>query len=209
MIAGVQDRPRATRERIAIGALALFNARGIGRVTTADIAAAAGIREGNLHYHFARKGLLIEDLFARFETEAITIAGHELADPKALSAYLAYQRTWFELMWAYRCFYRDGAEMLDLAPDLRDRIQGLRRKTQTLARNVFEKAISSGLMRIDSEPLTRLLDNLWIVSSYWMNYRALDVALSGRDLAETDLEWGFAQIQNLVAPYLVLPKGRG
>ena len=194
MTKGDLGKAPATRERIAVGALALFNVRGLGRVTTAEIAAAARIREGNLHYHFARKGLLIEALFVRFEVEALAIAGRRPTSPRDVSAYVVYQRDWFDLMWAYRCFYRDGAEMLDLSPKLRERVQGLRRRTQALARDIFEQAIASGLMLIEPETLTSLLDNIWIVSSYWMNYRALDIAFSGRDLAEADLEWGFAQI---------------
>ena len=205
MMAGeASSKPVGTRERIATGALALFNVRGIGRVTTAEIAAAAGIREGNLHYHFARKGQLVEALFAEFEVAALDIAGVPLERADHVSTYFAYQRRWFELMWAYRCFYRDGSDMLELAPALRDRVQQLRRETQARARNVFVQAIEQGLMRITPDGLTRLMDNIWIVSSYWMTYRS-----PGPDLTPADLEWGFAQVQSLVAPYLVPPKGRG
>lgn len=160
-----------TRTRILAVSLALFNARGLGRVTTAEIAAAAGIREGNLQYHFPRKSGLVEAVFAAFEAEALAVAGRMPADPAAPEALLGYQRAWFDLIWRYRCIYRDGIAMVDIAPALRPRIHALRAETQALARGVFEAAVRAGRLRIAPEALGRLIDNAWIVSSHWMNHR--------------------------------------
>lgn len=160
-----------TRTRILAVSLALFNARGLGRVTTAEIAAAAGIREGNLQYHFPRKSGLVEAVFAAFEAEALAVAGRMPADPAAPDALLGYQRAWFDLIWRYRCIYRDGIAMVDIAPALRPRIHALRAETQALARGVFEAAVRAGRLRIAPEALGRLIDNAWIVSSHWMNHR--------------------------------------
>lgn len=185
-----------TRDRILTVSLALFNTRGLGRVTTAEIAAAAGIREGNLQYHFPRKSNLVEAMFASFEVEAIAVAGRLPADPAAL---LAYQRAWFDLIWRYRCVYRDGIAMVEIAPVLRPRIHVLRAETQALARGVFEAAVRAGRLRIGPEALGRLIDNAWIVSSHWMSHRLQ----GGAALTEADRDWGFAQVRDLFAPYLV------
>lgn len=187
-----------TRTRILAVSLALFNARGLGRVTTAEIAAAAGIREGNLQYHFPRKSGLVEAVFAAFEAEALAVAGRMPADPAAPEALLGYQRAWFDLIWRYRCIYRDGIAMVDIAPALRPRIHALRAETQALARGVFEAAVRAGRLRIAPEALGRLIDNAWIVSSHWMNHRLQ----GGTTLTEADLDWGFAQLRDLFAPYL-------
>ena len=178
--------------------MALFNDRGIGRVTTAEIADAARMREGNLHYHFPRKELLIEALFDLFETAALGVAECPLAEGLPGDPYQRYQRSWFELVWRYRCFYRDGTEMLAIAPGLAGRVRTLRSDTQSLARTMFERAIAADLMSIDAADLTRLLDNVWIVSSHWMSYRILGTSV----LAEADLDWGFAQVRALYEPYL-------
>lgn len=187
-----------TRTRILAVSLALFNARGLGRVTTAEIAAAAGIREGNLQYHFPRKSGLVEAVFAAFEAEALAVAGRMPADPAAPEALLGYQRAWFDLIWRYRCIYRDGIAMVDITPALRPRIHALRAETQALARGVFEAAVRAGRLRIAPEALGRLIDNAWIVSSHWMNHRLQ----GGTTLTEADLDWGFAQLRDLFAPYL-------
>jgi AcrR family transcriptional regulator len=193
------DGVPSTRERILAESLALFNARGLGRVTTAEIAAAAAIREGNLQYHFPRKSSLLEALFAAFETEALAVSGRMPADPTAPGALLGYQRAWFDLIWRYRCVYRDGIAMVEIAPALRLRVHALRARTQDLARGVFEGAIRAGRLRIGSEALGRLIDNAWIVSSHWMSHRLQ----GGTALTEADLDWGFAQVRDLFAPYLV------
>lgn len=187
-----------TRTRILAVSLALFNARGLGHVTTAEIAAAAGIREGNLQYHFPRKRGLVEALFAAFETEAVAVAGRMPADPAAPEALLAYQRAWFDLMWRYRCVYRDGIAMVEIAPALRARVHALRAETQALARAVFEAAVRAGRLRVSPDALGRLIDNAWIVSSHWMSHRLQ----GGTALTEADRDWGFAQVRDLFAPYL-------
>ena len=203
---GLQETGRAadgpalsTRDRILAVSLDLFNARGLGRVTTAEIAAAVGIREGNLQYHFPRKSGLVEALFAAFEAEAVAVAGGMPADAGAPEALLAYQRAWFDLIWRYRCIYRDGIAMVEIAPSLRPRVHALRARTQARARGVFEAATRAGRLRIDPEGLGRLIDNAWIVSSHWMSHRLQ----GGTALTEADLDWGFAQVRDLFAPYLV------
>lgn len=196
--AAAQEAP-STRERILAVSLALCNTRGLGRVTTAEIAAAAGIREGNLQYHFPRKSGLVEAMFSRFEAEAVAVAGRMPTDPSAPEALLGYQRAWFDLIWRYRCVYRDGIAMVEIAPALRPRVHALRAQTQDLARGVFEAAVTAGRLRIRPEALGRLIDNAWIVSSHWMSHRLQ----GGTELTEADLDWGFAQVRDLFVPYLV------
>src|SRR3954453_5926178 len=188
----------STRDRILAVSLALFNARGLGLVTTAEIAAATGIREGNLQYHFPRKSGLVEAMFAGFEAEAVAVAGRMPADPAAPEALLAYQRAWFDLIWRYRCVYRDGIAMGEIAPALRPRVHALRARTQALARGVFEAGVRAGRLRIDPDALGRLIDNAWIVSRPWMSHRLQ----AGTAMTEADLDWGFAQVRDLFPPYL-------
>jgi AcrR family transcriptional regulator len=191
-------KPR-TRDRIVAESLALFNAKGIGHVTTAEIAAVSRMREGNLQYHFPRKSHLVEAVFAAFAAEAEAVAGRLPEDFSRPDALLAYQRSWFELIWRYRCMYRDGIAMVEIAPELRAQVRLLRQRTQDLARGVFVAAIAAGRLSIDEPTLTRVLDNAWIVSSHWMSFRVHGAA----DLDEADLEWGFGQVRALFQPYLM------
>ena len=142
-----------TRGNILEVSLGLFNERSPAQVTTAEIAAAAGIAEGNLHYHFRRKADLLVALFDMFEAEAMAAAVFELEpDDAPLTAYVDYQRKWFRLMWAHRWFYRDAASLYSLAPALRLRVRTLAIRAQDLAR-VYRTRFSghkSVLMRLPS-----------------------------------------------------------
>ena len=62
----------STREDIPRSARALFMEKGYNGVSMRDIAEAAGIRVGNLTYHFPRKELLVETLFEARESRIQT-----------------------------------------------------------------------------------------------------------------------------------------
>lgn len=194
-----------TRERVLEVALALFNQQGAAHVTTAEIAAHAGINEGNLYYYFHRKEQLIEALFGRFETEVLRVADQPISDPGDPSAYADYQRGWFGLMWNYRCFYRDGAIMREMAPVLRERLRTLNARGQQRVRHVFALMIAHGLMRARPEELDALISNIWIVSSYWMDFRRVET--DRLTTAPDDLAWGFRQVEALYSS-LLTERGR-
>ena len=55
-----------TRDRILTIARDLFNSERFGNVTTADLANACGIAEGNLWYHFKNKRALLDAITEMF-----------------------------------------------------------------------------------------------------------------------------------------------
>jgi AcrR family transcriptional regulator len=187
-----------TRERVLQVALALFNERGADRVTTAEIAQAAGINEGNLYYYFQKKEQLVLALFEFFAAATIAAAELEPADPADPASYASYQRGWFELMWEYRFFYRDGGALRVLAPSLRDALAVLSRRSQAALRHVFLLLRANGLMHASDSEIDVLIGNLWIVSSYWMDFRLAD---RGGPVTREDLAWGLRQVEALAAPY--------
>lgn len=199
MPSAARTEERGTRQRVLAIALALFNERGLANVTTAEIAGTARIREGNLHYHFSKKAQLITALFDALEDQALRIAGRRF-DRHDPAEYADYQRAWFRLMWDFRCFYRDAVAAQQIARGLRPRMRAVHGRTQELVRRVLDEAVAHGLMRATPRELDRLLSNIWIVSSYWMDY--LRLRTQGVDLQRQHLEWGYAQVQSLYAPYL-------
>ena len=61
-----------TRDDILQCARALFMEKGYNNVSMRDIAEAAGIRVGNLTYHFPRKELLVEAIYSAPESKMYT-----------------------------------------------------------------------------------------------------------------------------------------
>jgi len=192
---------RNTRQRILDAALVLFNERSPAQVTTAEIAEATGIAEGNLHYYFRKKADLLLALFEVFEAEAGSVAARDLGgDNPPLKAYVDYQRDWFRLMWTHRWLYRDTASLYSIAPEMRARAHALSSRAQRLVRSVFQQMIRSGVLRASADEAEHLLANVWIVSLYWIDYLRFT---SGREaLGQGDFAWGYKQVLALYSQLL-------
>ena len=177
----------------------LFNERGPAAVTTAEIAAAVGINEGNLYYHFQRKEQILEALFSAFEARLEAVATAYVA-PGGATRYAPYLAGWFTLMWEWRFFYRDGATIFRLAPSLRARLKTLSDAGQDHVRQALAGMQAAGLLAAGPAETEHLIVNAWIVSTYWIDYLR-----SRRGLGEVrreHLDWGAAQVASLFRPYL-------
>lgn len=91
-----------TREIILQCARELFMERGYNSVSMRDIAEAAGIRVGNLTYHFPRKELLVEAIYSAPESKMYT--------PEALESPEAFREYFRHLLSVQRraAFYFDS-----------------------------------------------------------------------------------------------------
>lgn len=192
-------RPK-TRIRILETCKDLFNERGPMAVTTAEIAAAVGIQEGNLHYHFNRKEQILEALFGQFEQALRAVAVADAQQDGLPGRYAAYLSGWFGLMWDWRCFYRDSALIHELAPALRPRLEALNAELQGQVLRVLEAMAAAGLIKASGRQMDELVVNAWIVSTYWIDY--LRSRRGIKVITREHIDWGAAQVLSLFAPYL-------
>lgn len=188
---------RTTREKILEACRTLFNERGPGEVTTAEIAAAVGISEGNLHYHFRRKQQIVLALFEQFQAALDDMpAGWDIVHPPGTRR--RYLSHWFNLMWEWRFLHY--ANVYRLVPALRPRLRDWSATVQQKVRVTLHAMREAGEIAATDEEIDRLVVNAWIVGTYWIDYvraHAEHVALT-RD----ELRWGFAQLEALFTPYL-------
>jgi AcrR family transcriptional regulator len=189
---------KSTRSRILETCRALFNERGPAEVTTAEIAQAVGISEGNLHYHFRRKQEIVLALFDAFR-EALDLmpAGEAVVGPPGTRR--RYLSHWFNLMWEWRFLHY--ANVYRLVPDLRPRLKDWARTMQAKVRLTLEAMIRAGELDASDEEIERLVVNAWIVGTYWIDY--LRVHNDHGPITREQLRWGFAQLEALFTPYLV------
>ncbi|MBS0481331.1 MAG: TetR/AcrR family transcriptional regulator [Proteobacteria bacterium] len=95
-----------TRDRIVHTALTLFNEQGYGAVTTAMLAAACGISEGNLWYHFKTRQALLEAIGEQFAVAIERRLAMRPADDPAGDYARLLETTMVEFR-TYRFLYRD------------------------------------------------------------------------------------------------------
>ncbi len=201
-MAALATEPKpSTRERILEICRVLFNERGPTSVTTAEIAQAAGISEGNLHYHFRRKEHIVIALFESFEAALDRVGSPGAELERTLDPQRLYLSGWFNVMWEWRFLY--AANVYRLAPALQPRLKHLSDVGHANIRRVLNTLVESGNISATSGEIERLVVNAWIVSSYWIDY--LRSRQGVEVVTREHLRWGFAQVEALFVPYMVRP----
>jgi AcrR family transcriptional regulator len=197
--AAAKERPK-TRARILAACRRLFNERGPADVTTAEIAAAVGINEGNLYYHFQRKEQLVEALFDEYEQSFRDVAAAHQAGAGDPGHYRDYFAGWFNLMWEWRFFYRDGAAVDRLAPRLRRHLKSLADDGQGQIRRVLQGMVAARLLEASPAEIETLIVNGWIVATYWIDYLRSRHGIG--TIRREHIDWGATQAMSLFLPYL-------
>ncbi|HEX4846535.1 MAG TPA: TetR/AcrR family transcriptional regulator [Novosphingobium sp.] len=169
----MSTRAKETRERIIETARVLFNEQGYGAVSTAALAAACGIAEGNLWYHFKTRRALLDALSARFaEAVEARLALVPGADPVA-----SYVRLLEAIMAEFRDFrflYRDQRSYGEHSDVIAARAPEWIERTYDLVETHLSALVSAGLLDWPAERLRDLAINSTIILRYGLDhYREL------------------------------------
>lgn len=190
-----------TRERILVSTLSLFNQKGPEAVTTAEIAKAVHINQGNLYYYFRTKESLVLALFSRFEADALALVRQadsvEGADSKAYAGFL---HKWFSLVWTHRFLFRDIPGLLAIAPGLRGPILMVSAGMRVSVDAIFQRMEDAGLISAATDERNALMTNMRIVATYWAVYLGLQEGVG--ELTPQHVHWGLSQVASLLRPYL-------
>jgi len=193
-------RTQRTRERILAVSLALFNGRGEAHVTTGMIADELNISPGNLYYHFRNKDQIIEKVFERFE-ERISIEPPEpVAGAGAVEDLWLYLHLMFEAIWDYRFLYRNLDDIVGRNRRLRERFDRIVDAKLAAVEGLCRGLVEGGLMTASTGEIRALALNVLVVSTYWLNFRAIRGTRKGGDTRDPGT--GAFQVMSLVAPYL-------
>ena len=195
---GNSVRTARTRRRILDESLALFNARGEESVATADIAAAAGISPGNLHYHFRRKDDIVAALFAELEARLAIEPAVGGSVARMLDDLWLYLHLMLEAIRDFRFFYRNLHGVAGRDRRLRERFNRIAGRKLAAIESLCAALAARGAFRASAEEIRALARNVLLVATYWLDFQALR---GGRDDAP-DLGYGAYQVMSLVAPYL-------
>jgi len=201
-----------TKDRIASAAVELFNASGVGPVTTNHIAAHLGMSPGNLYYHFANKEEIVREAFERMNAEADVLwqaPPDQGFDPFALQRIVVGN---LQLYGRYLFFARDLTSLLRADPVLRERYGNVaeRRMEQLVA--VLKPLVLAGLLNNvgDDDDLRALAESAWLVGLFCVPYaETVDVASPpGRSAkaralrTQAAIERGALLVLHLFKPYM-------
>ncbi len=202
--------PRRTRERTLEVSLRLFNEFGEPNVNTTIIAEEMNISPGNLYYHFKNKDDIVNNIYQQFEKEidhllaapTATRTGEERL-PNVEDAWL-FLHLLFELIWKYRFFYRDLANLLINNRTFELRFKSLLAQKVKTARWLADGLARQGQLQATRAEIDSLATNMVVLATYWLSY---EYVLNPRRFSEPDfvsqaVSRGCYQVMALAAPYL-------
>lgn len=175
-----------TRERIVDAAIQLFNARGVGAVTTNHVAAHLKISPGNLYYHFRNKEEIVREAFDRMNVEADKVwkldgdANVKGVDPTSLQRIMIGN---LSLYSRYLFFARELPSLLRSDPSLHERYAAIAAKRVEQLEAVIIPLVDAGLLRNigDREDLRTLVESAWMVGLFCIPYaETVDAATSAQ-----------------------------
>lgn len=194
-----RKRTLPTRERILETALKLFNEQSETGVTTAQIAEAVGISEGNLWYHFRTKQEIIFELSCRLEAEIDGNLSRLPEETPNLRDFMSYAARAFEYLWEYRFLFRDRFTAAKDEEASR-RLHDLTARGQQNIERILAEMGERRMLFLSPDAVRALAVNAWIIHSNWLRF--LQVRENIREIEESHIREGFAQLIWLFTPYL-------
>ncbi len=126
-----------TKEKIIESGRELFNDQGVEKITTRHIAAAIGISQGNLHYHYPNKEEVIRALFEAFLEEVQGASGFDPNKPFEKQDVLDSMHRNFQLMYKYRFLFQSNEDVWRRVPAIKEMVQALFNQKKLEIRNLI------------------------------------------------------------------------
>ncbi|MBS0475344.1 MAG: TetR/AcrR family transcriptional regulator [Proteobacteria bacterium] len=158
-----------TRDRIVQTALALFNEQGYGAVTTAALAAACGMSEGNLWYHFKTRQALLEAIGDQFAVGIEQRLAQRPADDPA-GDYARLLETMMAEFRTYRFLYRDQHAYGEQTDPVRSNSPRWHEMTFDQIESYLAALVDAGLLDWPRERLRDLSINSTIILRYGLEH---------------------------------------
>ncbi len=160
-----------TKEKILSSGMQLFNKEGVEKITTRHIAAHLGMSQGNLHYHFSQKEVVIEALFDQFLEKVAEAARFQKGRIFTNQDMLGSMSESFEIMYSYRFLFRDSEVVWRRVEGIQPKMQDLFDQKRIEIATLISQYKKEGRIRseIDEQQLDSLADQLLFTIVSWLN----------------------------------------
>lgn len=194
-----------TKQKILSTALALFNERGSGNVSTRHIADELGISPGNLYYHYANKETIVRVLFDGLDKTSDEAYTFSLDVPLNLERVAEMLTVTFEIVWRYRFFYREMTLLVHNDPALAARYREMRGRAERDTRFVVDCATDAELVApMPDAARDALTKAILVISSHWLGFEEM----GGEQLEKQHITRGVALLMSILEPHLTLQAKR-
>lgn len=159
-----------TRERILDAAVSLFNAQRYGNATTAMLAEAAGLSEGNLWYHFREKRAILDAISERFLLQCDRRLAIAPRRENVLAQYAGYLKVLAKEMRDFQFMYRDQADYGEHSAVLLARLPAIYRDTISQFRRFLDLMRLEKHLDLPRDKLEPLAVNIVVILRFYMEF---------------------------------------
>ena len=149
-----------------MASLLLFNEHGEPHTSTNDIADEVDISPGNLHYHFRKKGQLVEALLEEFRADARRILAPPQHDEVTIDDFWMFLHLLLECTASYRFLFRDLESLAESYPAV-GRVLGHFAKGLAAMFELYLRGLAdNGLLRISDSDAPIIARNLAVIALF-------------------------------------------
>lgn len=189
----------ATRQRILVASLLLFNEHGEPKTTTNAIANEVDISPGNLHYHFHMKSDLVDALLAEFQVDARRVLRPVDAEQASLENFWIFLHLLLELTAAYRFLFRDMESLTVEYPRVGKAMQNFA-KGLTAAFEFHLQTLADGrILSPGSEEMHVVARDLAVIALFSQRFDALIDTSAAADVSSLRIA---RSILNILKPFV-------
>jgi AcrR family transcriptional regulator len=187
----------STQQKILDKALEMFNERGIEYVGLREVAAALGIRVGNLTYYFPTKDDLVFELAQQLSKSNAEVV---VADANmSLKGFLEMLQALYRNQVRFRCLLLSFVHVMQQNKHLAAAYKKTQVQRSSAIRLNLETLVNGGYLQVaGEEELGFLVSTLALVGRFWIS----EAAVSFRDLnTEEQIKYYLNLITHLLLPY--------
>lgn len=165
----------ATKAKILDAIRQHLNQYGLAASSTRDMATAAGMRQGNLTYHFARRELIVEALYDEFIAQIDQAFAQALAPPLTLGKLYQAQLAQGELQQRYRFLFLDFAAIRQAHPRIDQHFQQLMQGRRQGFGLLIGALQQGGILLSDlsDDRLDMLFEQFIVLGNFWPHAAAV------------------------------------
>lgn len=188
----------ATKHKILIKSLDLFNDCGISNVSLRDIANKSGISVGNLQYHFKKREDIIEALYFQLVEKIDSI--YFIKTDDLLQSFLNISVDIFTILYEYHFFLLDFITITRRNKKIKKHYSELSKRREIEFIKVVDVLIKNGLFREEllKNEYHSLFKRIEVISNFWFS----SILIQADVLSKESIEQYSFLISQSIYPYL-------
>lgn len=161
-----------TKKRILEVALALFNSKGVSKVSLRAISDEMGISLGNLTYHFKKREDIVESLYFQLVNEFEESMTKIKASNSVLEMLLTVSKNMMHAIYKHRFFLLDFVQIMREHKKIRTHYHELYNERVLQFEAIFDRLVQNGKMRKEVLPneYRNLFIRLKILGDFWISF---------------------------------------